>query len=125
MGVTLTGSISLQRSAGLFAHSPGVAVLSWHPKGPFGIAIEIAHEAADAERDDELPLHGLENLLPVVGDHEQLFAVRQILQRCRRPRCFGGAFLERAEAATDHLQTESMPRQILHNFQANEIMERI
>ena len=92
---------------------------------PFDRAIELAHQTADAQRQHELPLHSMENLLPVAGDDEQLFAVGEIAQRLRRPHRRVGLFFQWPQAAADFLQAETVARQILDHLQTDQIVKRI
>ncbi len=77
----MAGSIVGQARPGLFfdvpAHCPRVCSAGCGGSPPEGV-IQLAHQVADADGKYELPIDCIENLFPVAGDDEKLFAIGEI-----------------------------------------------
>src|SRR5215471_21730646 len=87
------------------------------------LRVQFAYQAANAKREHKVPFHGVENLPAITGDHKQTFAICQILERGVRPHSAVRFVSERLQTTADFLEIEPVARQILHDLEANEVVE--
>src|SRR3989338_3434869 len=79
---SLSGSCALVFDPALKADGPRLPA----PAKPLHLSVELAHEMADPQGEDELAIHNVEDPVLVAGENEELVAVGEASERAERPR---------------------------------------